>query len=265
MYCRTPLNYSVDGVPFPIEVDVQDGRTVELPGWETCGFELMNFHSRVVDWRSSNEVEALHFDEVTYLCRKLTGCSHVIYYPPLLRSPEGAAAHPDLAPIEFVHSDYTESYRATIENPEHPYHRILEPSMARAGVTTETLCNASRVLTLQLWRNIGKPDIDYPMCFCDCRTVTREELEPIHVAEYGGLRTEFEAFAVAPTRNQEHRWYTFPEMAIDEVVLFRAFDSKCIEDGRPFWTPHASFRDPRQPENAPARKSLEMRAICLFA
>jgi hypothetical protein len=204
-YCRTKLNYSVDGIPAPAEVDILDGRTAKLPGWETCGFELINLHSRVVDWYSSNEVEAIHFDEVTEFCRKLTSCSHVIFYPPLLRSPEGAATNPDLAPIEFVHSDYTESYRAMIENPDHPYHRILSPTMARAGVTTETIRDASRVLTLQLWRNIGKPDIDHPICFCDCRTVTRDQLKPIHVAEYGGLRTEFDALAVTPTRAQEHR------------------------------------------------------------
>ena len=264
IYCRTPINYAVDGAPVAVEVDILDGRTAKLPGWETCGFELLDAPSRVVDWQDSTAVEARHFDEVTELCRRLTSCSHVIFYPPLLRSPEGAVTHPDLAPIELVHSDYTESYRTMIENPAHPYHRILEPSMARAGITAETISAASRVLTLQLWRNIGEPDMDHPMCFCDCRTVPRDQLTPIHVARYGGLRTEFDAFADAPPRHHEHKWYTFPGMTADEVVLFRAFDSQCIVRGQPFWTPHTSFRDPRQPADAPPRRSLETRAICLF-
>lgn len=264
LYCRVPLTYSLDGAPVRVEVDILNGRLARLPGWETCGFELFDAPSRVADWHDPKEVEARHFEEVTELCKRLTGCAHVIYYPPLLRSPEGAARHPDLAPIQLVHSDYTESYRGMIEDPVHPYHRILEPSMARAGLTAANLAKASRVLTLQLWRNIGDPAIDYPLCLCDCRTVSRDQLTPIRVAEYGGLRTEFDAFAVAPPRNDEHSWYTFPQMNVDEVVLFRAFDSERMTDGRPFWTPHTSFRDPRQPADVPARRSLEMRAICLF-
>lgn len=264
VYCRAALNYSRRGAPVAFEMDILDGRGAELEGWEACGFELMAFPSSVRDWHDLAEVEAKHYDEVTRFCRALTGCSHVIFYPPLLRSPEAAAVNSDLAPIEFVHSDYTESYRAMIGNDEHPYHRILEPSMARAGVTANMIRSASRVLTLQLWRNIGEPEMDRPLCFCDCRTVARTELTPIRVAEYGGLRTEFDAFAVRPRGHEQHLWYTFPNMTVDEAVVFRAFDSLCVDQGRPFWSPHTSFRDPNRSADASARRSVEMRAICIF-
>ncbi|MEQ8860507.1 MAG: hypothetical protein RIC56_17840 [Pseudomonadales bacterium] len=49
VYCRAPLNYSVDGAPAPVEVDILDGRTASLPGWETCSFELKKAPSQVVD------------------------------------------------------------------------------------------------------------------------------------------------------------------------------------------------------------------------
>jgi hypothetical protein len=123
---------------------------------------------------------------------------------------------------------------------------------------------ARRILTLQFWRNIGPAVMDYPLCFCDSRSVTRDELSPILVAEYGGLTTQFEAFAVNPPKNDAHKWYTFPAMKPDEVVVFRAFDSDRVTSGKPFWTPHSAFLDPTAPAPAPARESIEMRAICLF-
>jgi hypothetical protein len=264
VYCRTSLNYSVAGLPVAVEADILDGRTAELPGWNVCGFELMKFPSAVTRWDDRREVEAKHFDEVAELVRTLTGCEDVVFYPPVMRSPEAAGTHPDFSPIEFVHSDYTESYGPMIGNPDHPYHRILEPSIARADLPDDVISAAARILTLQLWRNIGRPDIDRPICFCDCRTVPRAQLTPVRVAEYGGLRTEFDAFSVAPPERDEYRWYTFPDMTPDEVVVFRAFDSRRVENHQPFWTPHSSFRDPCRPADAPARRSVEMRAICLF-
>ena len=113
--------------------------------------------------------------------------------------------------------------------------------------------------------HVGAPDVDYPLCFCDARSVRREELTPIRVAEYGGLKTEFDAFAVsAPTEGRTHDWYVFPDMTPDEVVAFRAYDSDRVERGEPFWTPHVSFRDPNRDDAAAPRTSMEMRAICLF-
>lgn len=89
-------------------------------------------------------------------------------------------------------------------------------------------------------------------------------MTPIRVAEYGGLKTDFDAFAIAPPLDGSHKWYVFPDMTPDEVVLFRAYDSDRAASGEPFWTPHVSFRDPTRSADAPKRVSMEMRAICLF-
>ena len=151
-----------------------------------------------------------------------------------------------------------------IEDPHHPYSKILQPSMDRAGFSASKIKQATRILTLQLWRNIGPQKMDYPLCFCDARTVARDELTTIHVADYGGIKTGFDTFGVLTSEQAQHKWYVYPEMTPDEVVVFRAYDSDAATQGKPFWTPHASFRDPTQPTGAPQRASIEMRAICLF-
>ena len=61
--------------------------------------------------------------------------------------------------------------------------------------------------------------------------------------------------------NDAHKWFYYPEMAKDEVLLFKVYDKK--EDG-PRFVFHTAFSDPRTPEDAPPRRSVEIRAIAFF-
>ena len=62
--------------------------------------------------------------------------------------------------------------------------------------------------------------------------------------------------------NPDHRWYYFPDMEADEAVLIKCFDS--ARDGRARFNLHTSFDDPNTPEDAPARESIETRALVLL-
>jgi hypothetical protein len=62
--------------------------------------------------------------------------------------------------------------------------------------------------------------------------------------------------------NPEHRWYYFPEMQMNEALLFKTYDSET--DGRTRFTIHSSFEDPDAPPAAPARESIETRCLVFF-
>ena len=49
-----------------------------------------------------------------------------------------------------------------------------------------------------------------------------------------------------------------------ELVALRAYDSDRVTSGERFWTPHTAFADPTVFPSAPARVSVQMRAICQF-
>ena len=263
-YCRAKLNYFDGPAIAPTEVEILDGRRSGPLSWAENGFELVEHASKVEAW-DAIDVDSVHYEEIGALAREFTGCDDVVYYEALLRSPETAAQSEDLAPVQLVHSDYTEGYWAMIQDDAHPYRKVLAPFMERAGVTGEDIRRARRVVTLQFWRNVGPTRMSHPLAFCDGRTVPRSLLTPVLVPEYGGVPTGFESFVVAaPSDPAEHRWYTFPAMNEREVVVFRAFDSDRVAAGEPFWTPHSAFADPTVPADAPARVSLEMRAVCLF-
>jgi len=265
-YCETTLNYARGQELSPVPVVINDGRD---PGchlnFEDCGFTLLEHHSEVTDWRNEVHLTSVHVPEISRLAAEFSGCDKVVVYPPLVRSPVTAKTHEDYAPIESVHSDFTDDYLDMIRQEDRPYRRFLEPLLAAQGLSRDDLRGASRVLMLQFWRNIGAARPDRPFALCDAATMPRNQLEAILVPEYAGERLEFEAFvSVAPDDATHHHWYTFPALTLDEVIAFRTYDSRCADEGRAFWTPHSAFLDPNAGTAAPQRESLEMRALCLF-
>ena len=61
--------------------------------------------------------------------------------------------------------------------------------------------------------------------------------------------------------NPRHRWCYFPDMTLDEVLVFKTHDS---EPGRPGHVPHSAFSDPTCSPGVAPRASTEMRGIAYW-
>ncbi len=267
--CRTTLNFlsrSGGFIAEPTEVEILDGRTADLPGWQGCGFELAPHTSAVSDWGDDDELVAVHHREMEELAREMTRCDVALVSNHITRGPEHAKRHEDLAPIAFVHSDFAAGYddlvrRSYVETDREGNLRAL----ARNGITSADVVDAPRLVILQFWRNVGEPKMDFPLAFCDARTVSPADGRPVPVNDYAGSGVDFEALAVlAPTDSTPYRWYAYPELGHDEVVAFRTYDTDRVERGETWFTPHSAFRDPDVDLGRPARSSIEPRAICLY-
>jgi hypothetical protein len=261
VYCQATFNY----MGRPVDLPVLDGRQ-STPHFEDSGFTLLAHESSVTDWRDQPLVDDVHAAEIEKLACSFAGCDLAVVYPALFRNPDAARATPDYAPITFVHSDYTDAFGSMIVNDEHPYRAFLDPVLDRYGVSRTELKGASRTMMLQFWRNTGPPRADHPLAFCDARDIGPARQQRFIVPEYGGQHLEFETFGFTPPSDGDvDRWYTFPEPRADEVVTFRTYDSACVVEDRPFWTPHSAFRDPSVPDAPQHRRaSVEMRALCLW-
>lgn len=263
---RADMNYVRDDAAQAVEVEIRDGRR-QAPGrWEDCGFELRQHPSAVSDWDDPEEIARVHYPEIARLAQELTGCDHALVGGHIRRNPEQASdVHEDLAPITFVHSDFAPSYRDVIcERYRHPSAEA-QASLDRAGITADTVDNAARMVIIQFWRNTGPEKMDFPIAFCDARTVGPDELAVIDVKDYAGGGIDFQALGIRmPPDPSKHAWYVFPNMRADEVVVFRTFDSAMVDPNLPFWTPHSAFRDPDVDIGQPSRRSIELRATCLF-
>lgn len=269
VFCRATLNFAARSGEFearPEEVDILDGRRIDLPGWDECGFELVAHTSAVSSWGDDDELAAVHHREMEDLARQLTGCDVALVSNHIKRGPEHAQRHQDLAPIAFVHSDFAIGYddlvRRSYDLPDRPG---SARSLERNGVTPDDVTRASRLVILQFWRNLDPPKMDFPLGFCDARTVTPADARPIPVSDYAGSGVDFEAVAVlGPAEPGQYHWFAFPELRPDEVVAFRTYDTDLVERGETWFTPHSAFRDPDVEIGNPARSSIELRAICLY-
>ncbi len=152
-----------------------------------------------------------------------------------------------------------------IEAEDRPYRDFIIPLLDKAGLSQQDIRSASRVMMLQLWRNLGDPQPDTPLAVCDARTVPRTQLGTLLLEQYAGQTIELETFyAEVPQQKGQNHWYTFPDLKVDEVIAFRAFDSDYMAKQKPFWTMHSAFEDPVAGPAAPARESIEMRVLCLW-
>lgn len=268
VFCRATLNFAARGAELmgdAVDIDIRDGRTADLPGWHECGFELLSHESAVTSW-DDGEVAAVHHREMEELAKRLTGCDVALVSGHIKRGPEHAKRHEDLAPIAFVHSDFAIGYDTLVRQ---GYVRGDRDggtqAMERNGVNADDVGSASRLVILQFWRNLGPAKMDFPLAFCDARTVQPADARAIPVSDYAGSGIDFEALAVlGPIESTDYQWYAFPELRPDEVVAFRTYDTDLVERRETWFTPHSAFRDPDVEIGRPARSSIELRAICLY-
>jgi hypothetical protein len=264
-YCQTTFHYH-DGVTgVAVASAVLDARSTGAPAeFERCGFALVEHESEVVDWTDERQVDRLYRPELERFAVEFTGCDVAVAFPVIARSMEAARSTPDYGPIEFVHSDFTDDYGPMVTEADRPYRSFLDPLLAAHGLSHDVVVDASRLMVLQWWRNVGPVDADFPLAVCDAETVPADRLVRQMLPYYGGLRLDFEIFAVRPPEASD-RWFTFPRMTSDEVIVLRTYDSELADDGRAFWTPHSAFRDPHVPADlAHRRSSVEARALCIW-
>lgn len=267
-WCRATLTYvGAAGVRQSrrVEVGIHDGRAAALPGWEVCGFELVPHGSAVRDWHDDEEVAATHYAEAEHLARRLTGADVALVSDHVRRSAAPHREAREQAPVGLVHSDFAPNYADVVRYSYRDVRGRGLATLARNAVGTADIEGAARIVMLQIWRNVGPPRMDFPVAFCDARTVRPDETVPFRYTGYVAGGRSFDALAVvAPHEPDRHRWYTFPAMNAQEVVAFRTYDTQLVGTGTTYFTPHSAFRDPQVPVGDPPRTSIELRVMCLF-
>lgn len=262
LFCTTTVNYISGGTT---TVDVRNGRTADLPGWQACGFELVSHPSTVTDWADDDQVAALHYPEIEALAKEMTGADHALVSSHIKRNPDSANRHHQLSPIKIVHSDFAEGHAGIVRRSYTGQREGGERALERNGITSDDVERARRLVILQFWRNVGPPKMDYPLAFCDARTIEPQDARAFPVTNYAGSGADFEAIGILPpTPAGRHGWYAFPQLRDDEAVAFRTYDTELVDAGEIFFTPHTAIRDPEVEEGKPARSSIELRATCLF-
>jgi hypothetical protein len=229
----------------PHSVRISDARPIlSEVSLDEEGFGLVQHKSAVRDFYDEDEVRGVYYPEAERILKEATGADRVHIFDHTVRRRIAGAEDRQVGglrqPVPRVHVDHTAK-----SGPQ----RVRDLLPEEAG---ELLCG--RVQIINLWRPIRGPLRDAPLAVCDASTVRPEQLIPSDLIYPNRIG---ETYSV--TYDPAHRWYYVPEMKVDEVLLFKCYDSKT--DGRARFAPHTAFTDPTTPPDAPPRESIELRAL----
>jgi hypothetical protein len=115
-----------------------------------------------------------------------------------------------------------------------------------------------RFAIIQVWRAINQPIRANPLAPGRCAQRRR----PTICSSPSGATRTASGQTYRLKYNPAHRWFYFPELARNEAIVFKVYDS--ATDGRARFTPHTSFADPATPPGAPPRQSIEARLLVFF-
>jgi hypothetical protein len=181
------------------------------------------------------------------LIRTITGADKVVIVsPPVLRQNKEDPGSTYQPRALDVHTDYSpRGAERTVEN-------------RYEGDTY------SRALFLNIWRPLTPPPQDWPLAFIDARTVGADEGVPYPMFIVDKIPDKLPMDPLPPyhvlVHEPEHQWRYFSDMTVDEVLVFKLYDSDCKKGSKSWRVSHTAFLNDE--EGAIPRESVEVRTIC---
>jgi hypothetical protein len=240
---RPQMNYGGPGtgevseIYAPRKVTIRDGRKISA-SLDVEGFELVRRASSI-DFLNESETASIGRDEAAALVRETTGASRVLVFDHTQRK---RAPDAPRQPSVRVHVDYTAN-----SGPQRV--RDLLPDEAESLLT-------KRVAFINVWRGVRHPVQDWPLALGDARSFAPKELVETDIVYADRVGEIYGA-----THHPEQRWYYYPDLALNEAVLIKCYDSR-TDVAR--FAPHTAFENPLTPVGAPPRESIEFRTIAFF-
>jgi len=248
---RLERNYTLE--QREVELENVRGRETEYT-LDKNGFQFYKHASEHTSFTDDDKIREEYYPESVELIKKLTGASQVVLFDHTVRRrvPDtdsdwrAAGSNTRRQPAGTVHVDQSSGAAIT------RVHRHLPPADAEAALRR-------RFQIINLWRPIRHAALDWPLAFCDFRSVNAEDGGDVVPSEL--RNTTYVGETMSVKYNPEHKWKYLRGMEPDEFVLIKCFDSK---DGVAKFTPHTAFEDPSTPSDAPFRESIELRGLVFY-
>ncbi|MGE3905755.1 MAG: CmcJ/NvfI family oxidoreductase [Reyranellaceae bacterium] len=227
-------------------VSIADGRPLRGAfSLDVQGFELLHSPTLAGDLYDPDELQRVYYPETANLVKSVTGAEDVLVFDHTIRSnaPDRRGAQGIREAVRRVHNDYTD------KSAPQRIRDLLPPAEAERRLR-------KRYAFINVWRPIAGPLEETPLALADARSIKPKDLiaSDLIYRERTG-----ETYAVAHNRDQ--RWFWFPRMERDEVVLIKCYDSA---PGHAKISAHTAFDDPTAPANPRPRESIEIRTIAFW-
>jgi hypothetical protein len=245
------------GIYQPYPVTIRNARMAGPFTLDQHGFCISRHQSAITDWQANYGHDSAYAGEVADVVKRLTGADLVVNMGGMVRS-SGLTSATVQPPAAEAHVDFTTRSAQRIA------------AMLYAKARPEG-AGYDRFISFSLWRVLSPPPQDMPLALCEGGSVRDDEGTANTKVDVDEIPTGDALFApiageedmAAATifhHSPDHRWWYFPDMALDEVILIKFHDS---DHSRAWRAPHTAFRDTSRPD-AVERRSMEFRGIAYF-
>jgi len=254
-----PVTYTYDpppGIPrqsgqsVGVQVPIYNARMIANDlSLDREGFALIEQFSAVQNFYDSEEVHRVYYPEVESLLKAFTDASRVVFFDPMVRnSRQLQLGQTDIkGPIHRIHNDFTANSGYI--------HRQRE--LEKIGEPAPEALLGQRFSIINIWRSIAGLIQESPLAVCNAQTIALSDWVANDLVYRDRVS---EVYSL--TYNAAHQWFYFPKMHWHEVLLIKCFDSD--DQGRARFTAHTAFHDPTSTSDAPARESIELRALVFY-
>ncbi len=198
---------------------------------------VSNVPSAEKHFTDDEHIKQTYYPEVEkLLLENVPGARKVVLFDHTIRRSSPNAPR---APVTRVHVDQTKrstEWRVRLHSPDE---------------ADELLKGRYRIINV--WRPLNGPVQAYPLGFASAKTVDDQDLIGVE-HRYPERTGETAAVRYHP----EQKFFYWSGMTNEERLFLKCFDS---QDGVGQRVPHTAFVDPRTPERAPGRESIEVRAL----
>ncbi len=211
------------------------------------GFALRRYATNVVDFYDDDEIRRVYYPEMETLIEHATGASKVVVFDHTIRvdDEEKQIRLKVRGPVRSMHNDFT------VRSAPQRVRDLLPAAEAEARLE-------NRYASINVWRPIVNPVETKPLVICGYDSISDDDLVAAERrypdGRIGGI--------YMLVHNPNQRWYYFPDIDGDEVVLLKCFDS--LTDGTARWTAHGTFDLPDGRPNAVPRESIEVRTLLFY-
>jgi hypothetical protein len=202
---------------------------------------VANVPSDEYAFNDDDHIKQVYYPEVEkLLLESLPGSHKVVLFDHTIRRSSPNAPR---APVTRVHIDQTPA-SATARVNQH----VEDPEEAAKLLQ-------GRYRIVNIWRPLNGPVMAHPLAVADSATVEDSDLIPVE-HRYPDRTGE----TAAVRYNAGQKWYYWSGMKNEDRLFLKCFDSDETvgQWGR---VPHTAFADPRTPEGAVGRESIEVRAL----
>ena len=234
----------------PHKVTVHDGwDRAKSFSLDREGFALREFHSPFAQWDDDAAIRAQLYPEVEAFVTKVVGANRVIIFDHTIRAQSN---------VNQTRSEHSTSRRAPVMNIHCDYTPNSGPLRVRQLLPNEAdELLKHRVAFYNFWKPLKRTVEERPLAMCDVTTSTDQDFITMKL-RYRDRDGEIYVMRYSP----QHRWWYFPRMTPDNVILLKTYESET--DGRARFVGHSAFEDPNTPPDAPMRESIEIRTMAFF-